>query len=853
MSEQQRPVLLFPRPTSSDRDKRNPRWTQVHVPSAPRQVERLTPKFGTLQSAFDARRIQLQANAPADDPELVVVFETVGSVDKFVGAVQKTPGLEWLLEADEGGLEPDGDFYDQSDRRKILDGRVYLLGSNQQALAEVISLWNRYREDPHVQLERGLAKWKDVFKHLRDVRFWGIQDRIGQDIREYLESRLEAGDEAVRFEMEAWCYASHEKCNLAATELARLVSAIGGRILSVALIQDIAYHGFLIEMPAAAVRSLLSATPPALVMSDRVMLFRPRGQALHVQDGDEVRLPGVDGSVRTSSGTPIVAILDGLPIQNHPLLAGRLSVDDPDGLETNYPARDRVHGTAMTSLVLYGELDGPRVPLNRPIYVRPILRPDPTDVSEPRRELTPNDVLLIDLVHRSVKRMFEGDAGGPAAAPTVKVVNLSVGDLLKPFDTELSPWARLLDWLSAKYQVLFVVSAGNVPAQLTLPVARGTLATLPVDARQRLAVNALLSESVGRRMLTPAESINAITVGSVHADGSTFIQASDRFDLFPGHGISPYSCIGHGFRRAVKPDILMPGGRVLHREPFAGDPRVTELQTINTSAAPGHRVATPPDPSGHNNTKYTRGTSNAAALATRGAAHAHSVIEVLRAESPDRLPDRLDAVLLKALLVHGAEWGDLESQILNARPDVTDWRQQQSLVTRFVGYGLSDIDRAITCTEQRATLIGVGALNDGEALEFRVPLPPSLNARLVKRRLTITLAWMSPVNPRHAKYRAARLWVRPPDTEFGVSRMNCDWQRVQRGTVQHEVLEGKSAIPFADGTDLVFKVNCAEDGGKLHAPVPFALCVTLEVGEGVEMPIYQEVQERVSTRVGVVG
>ena len=112
---------------------------------------------------------------------------------------------------------------------------------------------------------------------------------------------------------------------------------------------------------------------------------------------------------------------------------------------------------------------------------------------------------------------------------------------------------------------------------------------------------------------------------------------------------------------------------------------------------------------------------------------------------------------------------------------------------------------------------------------------------------------MSPVNPRHAKYRAARLWVKPPDTDFSVSRMNCDWQRVQRGTVQHEVLEGESAIPFADGADLVFKVNCAEDGGKLQAPVPFALCVTLEVGEGVELPIYQEVQERVSTRIGVPG
>lgn len=49
--------------------------------------------------------------------------------------------------------------YSQHDREKTLDDRIYLLGSNQQALAEVISLWDRYRADPQAKLERGLAKW----------------------------------------------------------------------------------------------------------------------------------------------------------------------------------------------------------------------------------------------------------------------------------------------------------------------------------------------------------------------------------------------------------------------------------------------------------------------------------------------------------------------------------------------------------------------------------------------------------------------------------------------------------------------------------------------------------------------
>jgi Subtilase family len=851
MSEQQRPVLLFPRPTSSEREKLPTGRTAVHIPTATRQAERLAPKFERLQSAFDAGRIRLQAATPVDGPELVIVFETVGSVENFIGAVQRTPGLEWLLDSDEADLEPDNDFYNPEDPQKRLDGRFYLLGSNQQALAEVISLWNRYQNDAHVQLERGLAKWKDVFKHLRDVRPWGAQDRIGQDIRGYLESQIEFSDAPLRFELEAWCFASLEKNNRAAEELKQLVSEVGGRVISSTLIQDIAYHGFLIEMPTAGVRSLLSDTPPALVLSERVMLFRPRGQAFSAPQGEDRRFPALVGAAQPASGPPVVAVLDGLPIQNHPLLAGRLSVDDPDEWESDYPAKDRVHGTAMTSLVVYGELDGPRVPLSKPLYVRPIMRPDSRDTGESRRESTPDDELLIDLVHRAVKRMFVGEAGGDPAAPTVKVVNLSIGDSHKPYDTELSPWARLLDWLSYKHQVLFVVSAGNASAQLNLPVPRDTLSTLSEDERLRLAVSALVSNSVERRVLSPGESINAITVGAVHTDGSRFVQASNRFDLFPNQGISPYSCIGNGFRRSIKPDILMPGGRVLHREKPIGGAGVTELQLIDTSAAPGHRVAAPPDLSGQN-TKYARGTSNAAALATRGAAQAHSVIEVLRASSPERLPSSSDAVLLKALLVHGAEWGNLEAQIIAARPDITEWRERQNLVTRFIGYGLSDIDRAITCTEQRATLLGTGELSNGEALEFRVPLPPSLKAKLVKRRLTITLAWMSPVHSRQAKYRAARLWIKPPHTDFDVSRMNCDWQRVQRGTVQHEVLEGTSAIPFADGANLIFKVNCAEDGGKLLAPVPFALCVTLEVAEGIDLPIYQEVRERVNTRINIL-
>lgn len=843
------PLLLFPRPSTTRRDDRRPSIPRIHLPSAGRQGVRLDPIFSTLQAAFDSRSIQLQANAPQDDPELVVVFETIGSIASFVGAVRRIPGLEWLLEADEHDIEPDDDFFDREEPGNALSGSVFLLGTNRQALTEVVSLWNQYKQNPSVTFSRGLGKWKEVFGHLRDVRFWSTKDRLGQDIIEYWTEHLAAGDQTIRFEIEAWCFASPDKNQHTNAEVHRLVAASGGQVLRAALIPDIAYHGFLIELPAAGIRALLDESPPELILSERVMFFRPRGQAVAVRAGDNERVQGHAPSAQQPTGEPVVALLDGLPLQNHPLLEGRLVIDDPDGWEIDYQAAERNHGTAMASLIALGELDGSRVPLRKPIYVRPIMRPDPASFGSPRAEATPNDSLLVDLIHRSVRRIFEGEGAAPAVAPSVKIINLSVAEAHREFDRALSPWARLLDWLAFRYRVLFIVSAGNASEDLILDTPRGSLAGLTNEQRQRLATGALFSDSVQRRLLAPAEAINAITVGAVHADASTPQANPTRYNLFPPYCIAPYSRIGHGFRRSIKPDIVLPGGRSLHMERLVGPTQTSRVHLVNTSVAPGQRVAAPSNAGGSE--VYTRGTSNAAALASRGAANAHDVIEALRAGTPELLPGQFDSVLLKAMLIHGADWGDLESHILNARPDIDDRTKQQSLVARFVGYGLADIERAVTCTEQRATLIGVGKLVNNQAMEFRAPLPPCLIAQTTRRRLTFTLAWLTPISARNSRYRAARLWITPPKEKYGVSRTNYQWQHVRRGTVQHEILDGRHALPFVDGAEVVFKVNCYEDAGPISAPVPFALCVTLEVAEGIALPIYQEIRDRVAVQVAV--
>lgn len=843
---EQFPLLIFPEPSPVDREGGTGHQPTVHFPDHERQGQRLNDRFGRLQAAFEARRLELRAQAQNDDPDLVLVLETVGSVDDFISTAQRIPGLEWLAAFDDE-IAPDEDFYSAKDRTKRLSGKLFLVGSNRAALDQIVRLWGLYRNDPRADMGAGFSAWKAVFAHLKDARFWSPADRLEPALRDAWRFRLEQGEAAIRFEIEAWHFAAQAKNAEATTEIRALVAELGGAVLHESLIADIAYHGFLVDMPADGVGRLLAEDDAPLLRSDRVMFFRAQGQAVEPVEADGERATAPPPSTQRTDGTPVVALLDGLPLANHPLLQGRVSVDDPDGWANSYPAAERMHGTAMASLIALGDLGSQELPLARPIYSRPIMRP--TGGNGRREERTPEDRLLIDLIHVAVRRMFEAEPGRPAAAPGARVINLAVGDPHRLFAGELSPWARLLDWLQHKYRVLFIVSAGNqLDDELLLNTAAGGLQAMTPEQRSALATAALCQDDMHRRVMAPAESINALTVGATHSDASALAPVPGRFVLFADGGLAPYSSIGPGFRRAVKPDFLLPGGRVLYRDAHRSPPGQARVQPISSSQPPGQKVAAPPTPQGV--AVHTRGTSNAAALGTRWGARAHAVLEVLRAGDP-ALDPKYDAVLIKALLAHGARLGELQPQILSARPDIDEWQAQRRLMSRYAGLGVANVERALTCNAQRATLLGVGGLRNEKALEFRVPIPPALHATVIARRVTATLAWMTPINPRHSKYRVARLWLDMPDGPLRGDRAQGEWRQLRQGTLHHEVFETERAVPVQEGTTLALRVNCLADAGRISEPVDFALCVSLEIPEGVDIPIYQQVRERVAPRVRV--
>lgn len=847
-----KPILIFPAATVAARDKLPPGFGKPGPrPTQAQQKKRLELRFQSLSRQFGT----VQTGTRGIDPEQVIVLETVGSLNDFQNVVKRIQGMEWLgdfeidVEADDPGFLADGTAPTE------LNGRLFVVAANRTAYNELLRLWNQWVRALDEKLEWGYGALAEAFKYLNDVRPWGPKDRVqATGVVHSWEAGLAANIPTIRFEAELWCRADGTTRDAAFARVQSTTTDVGGQCIKQAQIPDIDYHGVLLEVPAPivseAVAALANNADTRLLRLTDVKYFAPMGQASIVTIPDGEPVPASERPTPTHE--PVAALLDGLPLSNHAVLQDRLRIDDPDDYATLYQLGEHRHGTAMASLIAHGELDAGEPALESVIYVRPVMCPGSPDLNNRRWETFPPDELPVDLIHRAVRRIFEGDDTLPAQAPTVRIVNLSLGDASQLFDRHLSPWARLLDWLAWKYRILFVVSAGNHLENLTIPVPPNAVADLSDSDLQAHTLRSMAHQRLHRRLLAPAESINAISVGALHAQATPDGPAAHFVDLLRQAALpSPISPIASGFRRGIKPEVLVPGGRRYYAPRIQVDGTAAEFEISNASAQPGQLVAAPGGLSiPPNQATRASGTSNAAALTTRRAIHfLESIVQMRTEPRGDALDDLHMAVILKAMIVHGAGWGqcsDFIEQVFNDTDNGRErwWRNKRNCA-RFLGYGPVDFERGTVCNDQRVIMLGSGELGSNEGHVYQVPLPPALHAQTVKRRLTITLAWLSPLNPRHRNYRIADLWFDPPakDKYLHVSRTDADHDAVTRGTVQHEVLEGNASVAISDEDTMPVQVNCRPDGAtKLTVTVPYAIMVSLETARPLAVSIYDQVR-----------
>lgn len=868
MADIEFPLLVFPEPDHADRSPRSGGAGKIRSPVPAKQAQRIAPQFERLQEALEERRLALQDNPLGIVPEQVLVIETIGSIQNFVGAIGRIEGLEWLSEHELEDIEPEYGFEDENKPDKDLNGQLFLVMTDQQALSQLHSLFKLWTNNHDTDFPHGLAPLKHAFEHLHTIRPWGVEDRIQETgVLEDWQERLQHDDvNEVPFEAELWFRDDQNRREQAESLLRDIIASHDGQVTAQCVITDIRCHAVLGRLPRTEVQAIID-TPQERknirwLQCDDIMHVRPVGQCAvgispeqHQERLSDDELAQLVSAQESNDGEPVIALFDGMPLTGHRLLDNQVTVDDPDGYEATYQAHERVHGTGMASLICHEDLDRHGEAIGSRLYARPILQPR-RGYDGRFNEAIPAHVLPVDLIHRSVRRLFEPDGNEPPAAPTVRFVNLSVCDPARPFIREMSSWARLLDWLAWKYQILFIVSAGNHSQNIELEVPRAAFASLSPSDLERAVVKALAADTRNRRLLSPAETLNGLTIGALHQDVSRPV-TSYLIDPFVQADMSNVvSAHGPGYRRAIKPDIFLSGGRQLLREKLANTHQKAVLEIVKSTTPPGQRVATPGNAGQLNRTRYTRGTSNAAAIATHGAALLYRLLGELRQRSSVHVPPEYDVVLTKALLAHGAAWGSALSSYEAALKNPDNSRTFREYVGRFLGYGPVTLAKVMSCAEERVTVLGFGDLHDGEGAVFSLPLPPCLSAKRVRRRLTITLAWLSPVNISNRAYRVVDLWF-DPNNKIAPKRLFADHHAVRRGTLQHELLEGDQATVFQDGDTMKIKVNCRSDAGDIPDRIRYGLAITLEIVEDQQSlfvyPIYEEVRDRLAIRVLIQG
>jgi hypothetical protein len=424
---------------------------------------------------------------------------------------------------------------------------------------------------------------------------------------------------------------------------------------------------------------------------------------------------------------------------------------------------------------------------------------------------------------------------------------------MRPLENAISPWARLVDFLSWKYGVLFLLSAGNYAQRLSIAMEDVDLNLVTQDELDKMLLEAFVDSASARPVMSPGEAVNALTIAASSYDGSkpapnAIVPLSVNGQLRP----ALFNAVGYGYRRGVKPELLFRGGRMALRLALHSEPGTTAFDAVLSLTPPGNEVAAPPRA-----TAFFRGTSNAAAFASRDALALLTLVEELGAAPNDR---HLEVALLKALIAHSASWGtayNALNRILRARVRPQAVRQN---IARFVGYGFPNLTRATECTEDRVTVIAADRVRSEEALVYRFPLPPAMAAKAVRKRLIVTLAYLCPMNSAGRIYRTHNVWASATfkgiELRHSLALVNQQVHEpyVGLGTLQHEIFVGGGAVAFVDGDAIQLQVNCKRDSGdRVDEGIPFAIAATLEALDSVGVDIYQQIRDRMAIPVEITG
>lgn len=384
---------------------------------------------------------------------------------------------------------------------------------------------------------------------------------------------------------------------------------------------------------------------------------------------------------------PKVCIIDSGIQEEHPLLKNAIDSNNSTSWipsEINLTA-DMVgnggHGTRVAGAVLYPKII-PREGIYRAVCWLQNARILNSDCRLSDRLYAPS--LLKDIVeyyyNQTGTRIFNHSLASDAPCRT----------------RYMSSWAFTIDRLSYEKDILLIVVAGNIPLDSYRTSPR-------LSVRHHLLAGREYPDYLTEnscRIANPSQSFQALTVGSITSNSFRDLSWSS---LGEKDEPSPFSCSGLGIWDTIKPEVVEYGGDILKDENqppnfICNTNTSPELVRSTLSPTPSPLVAAD-----------DFGTSFAAPRVTHIAAR-------LAAEFPNE-----SCLLYRALIVQSARWPDWALAKTN---------EEKYNVIRQIGYGIPDVERAISNTPNRITLITQGEkfIKAGEVDIYQVQLPDSLRS-----------------------------------------------------------------------------------------------------------------------------
>jgi len=204
-----------------------------------------------FRADFNAFRSQSKMlNLPqvwtANAPDLVIVLEAREKVSDVAKAAQSL-GLAVIQEEEFEGME-----FDDIEREALKErdttfgkGALYLTIGDGASRKALLSSFESYQKGEHAP--SGLTPLWRLFSTLHDVRVWNVSDRVsGTGLGRRLVDLRANGDERARLEIELW-YRRDGQHESARDLWVENVGA-SAKVLHERVIEEIAYHGLLIEV-----------------------------------------------------------------------------------------------------------------------------------------------------------------------------------------------------------------------------------------------------------------------------------------------------------------------------------------------------------------------------------------------------------------------------------------------------------------------------------------------------------------------------------------------------------------------------------------------------------------------------